>query len=68
MPLIQADFKQGLTDKQKRDLAERLVSVVHSKLGSSIPHISVIVRDWPSHCIAEAGHVGPILETDKGKA
>jgi phenylpyruvate tautomerase PptA (4-oxalocrotonate tautomerase family) len=60
MPYIQGDFKEGLSEAQKEKLVTRLVEVVNKHLGSSIPHITVVVRDNPPKCIAEAGQVGGI--------
>lgn len=55
MPFIQCELQQGLTDQQKDELAERIVNAVHQSIGSSIPHINVVIRDWPGKNLVEAG-------------
>lgn len=58
MPFIQVEVQQGLSDEQKDELAEKVVEVVHKSIGSSVPHINVVIRDWPGKNLVEAGQHG----------
>lgn len=62
MPYIQCEFQEGLSETQKRDLAERIVEVVHEHLGSPIPFISAVIREWPAANMVEAGEIGRVFE------
>lgn len=55
MPFIQCDFQSILTDAQKEKLAAGIVEVVNKSIGSSIPHINVVIREWPGRNLVEAG-------------
>lgn len=55
MPFIQCEFQEGLSDEQKDELAEKIVDVVNKSIGSSPPHINVVIREWPGKNLVEAG-------------
>lgn len=55
MPFIQCDFQHGLSNAQKDELTEKIVDVVNKSIGSSRPHINVVIREWPEKNLVEAG-------------
>lgn len=55
MPYIQCEFQEGLSKQQKERLANQIVKVVNASIGSSIPHINVVIREWPGQNLVEAG-------------
>jgi phenylpyruvate tautomerase PptA (4-oxalocrotonate tautomerase family) len=55
MPFIHVDLETGLTEEEKIELTQRIVEVTHDAIGSAVGHINVVIRDWPSANIVEAG-------------
>ncbi len=58
MPYIQVDLQKGLDAKKKKALTESIVKVVNKAIGSSKAHINVVIREWPTANIVEAGESG----------
>jgi len=55
MPFIHVDLETGLTEEETIDLTQKIVEVTHDAIGSAVGHINVVIRDWPSANIVEAG-------------
>ena len=55
MPYIQVDIQTGLDPAKKKQLTESIVDVVNKAIGSSRAHINVVLREWPTANIVEAG-------------
>lgn len=58
MPIIQIDV-QPLSAEQREELRTRAAAVVHKAIGSPYDYISIVIREWPSEALVEAGGVGP---------
>ena len=58
MPIIQIDV-QPLTAEQREELRTRAAAIVHKAIGSPYDYISIVIREWPSEALLEAGGTGP---------
>ncbi len=66
MPFIQCEFQHGLSEAEKTRLLERIVEVVHEHLGSPLPFISAVIREWSGCNMVEAGEIGRRFERKLG--
>ena len=66
MPYIQIDLQKGLSKAQKSELTQEVVKVVNGAIGSSVAHINVVLREWPTENIVEAGQAGRNLLRQPG--
>lgn len=65
MPVIQIDLREGLTDDQKRGLAQKVIKAVSEGAGAPFEHIHLVIRESRGINFVFGGEHVPEFEAPK---